>query len=99
MDAAAVVSELVDEVRIQEGEARRQAAGVALLGEAFAQASALSFATIRALRTYTAELEGVVQSLAPGHLAVRMGSWRMVRRLQMEPVDNVHHRLVQLDQQ
>jgi hypothetical protein len=73
MDAAAVVAELVDEVRVQEGEAKRHAAGVALLGEAFAQSSALSFATIRALRTYTAELEGAVQSLAPGHLAVGGG--------------------------
>ena len=70
MDAAAVVAELVDEVRIQEGEAKRHAAGAALLGEAFAQSSALFFATIRALRTYTAELEGAVQGLAPGHLQV-----------------------------
>jgi hypothetical protein len=54
---------LVDEVEWADDELRRRDAAVQLLGEAWAQSTSLFFHTVKALRGYAADLEGLLSSL------------------------------------
>ena len=71
VSSQAVTAELVGEIGWYEGELQRRNAGATLLGEAFAQSRSMFFTTLRALRSYLADLEALANAVAPGHLQVQ----------------------------
>ena len=58
------LEELVDEVAWYEGELARKESAIQLLSEAFAQSSSLNFHAIKALRSYSADLESATPAAA-----------------------------------